>query len=560
MQHSAPNVRLGSALFNADHTRLGQEVQRVAEAGVDFLHFDVFDGHFVPDLAFAPRTMAALRPLTSLPFEVHLAASEPLRFLPALKQAGAELVFLPAESTPLLYEAIFAVREQGLRPGLCLALGTALGVLEPVLPLLEAVLLLGRVTGEGRRGRDFNALLLDRVRQVRAMIDAGGQAIDLQAAGGLETEHCRAAVQAGATSLPLGAALHREADMRAYVAHLRGVVSAATQTSYRQPAGSSLKTQNYDVLIASRSFGPHCPQALERMRAAGCRLVANPWGRAPSEDELIERIGDVDVLISGTEPVTARVIAAATRLKVIAKHGVGYENIDLAAASARGIPVALAGGAIADSVADMTLALLLALARQVPQGDRAVRAGRWPRMVGMELRGKTLGIVGLGQIGKAVCRRAAAFGMSSIAHDAYPDERFAASWGVRFVPLDELLATADIVTLHAPATLETHHLIGWAALALMRPTALLINTARGDLLDEAALAEALAGGRLAGAASDVFQREPPGASPLLALENFIATPHSAGQTEDGLRKMGEITAENALRVLAGGDPLYRAIG
>jgi D-3-phosphoglycerate dehydrogenase len=181
-------------------------------------------------------------------------------------------------------------------------------------------------------------------------------------------------------------------------------------------------------------------------------------------------------------------------------------------------------------------------------------------MVGMELRGKTLGIVGLGQIGKAVCRRAAAFGMSVIAYDAYPDERFAASWGVRFVPLDELLATADIVTLHAPATPETHHLIGRAALALMRPNALLINTARGDLVDEAALAEALAGGRLAGAASDVFQREPPGASPLLALENFIATPHSAGQTEDGLRKMGEITAENALRVLAGGDPLYRAIG
>jgi D-3-phosphoglycerate dehydrogenase len=294
------------------------------------------------------------------------------------------------------------------------------------------------------------------------------------------------------------------------------------------------------------------------MRAAGCELIANPWGRSPSEEELLARIGDADALISGTEPVTARVLAGAPRLKVIAKHGVGYENIDLEAARARGVPVALAGGAITDSVADMALALMLALARKLPQGDRAVRAGEWPRMVGFELPGKTLGIVGLGQIGRAVCRRAKGFGMRVVAHDAMPDERFARSWGVTLLPLDALLAVSDIVTLHAPATTETHHMIDATALARMKSGAYLVNTARGELVDEAALAGALRSGHLAGAASDVFEHEPPGADhPLLALETFIAAPHSAGQTAEGLRKMGEVTAENALRALRGEEPLFR---
>ncbi len=299
------------------------------------------------------------------------------------------------------------------------------------------------------------------------------------------------------------------------------------------------------------------PEVLESMNAAGCLFLPHTFQNAPSEEEMIAHIGAADVLISGTEPVTERVLAAAPRLKVISKHGVGYENIDLAAAKARGIAVAIAGGSIAESVADMALTLILVLARQIVQGNGSVKAGKWGRFVGIELREKVLGIVGLGQIGKGVARRAKGFGMRIVAYDTYQDAQFAASWGVEYLPLAALLMRSDFVTLHAPVTQETRTLIGVEQLAQMKPSAFLINTARGELVDEMALYEALSQGKLAGAASDVFVKEPPGDNPLLKLENFIAMPHSAGQTVEGLRKMGEITAENALRVLRGEEPLYR---
>src|SRR5581483_7485003 len=322
-------------------------------------------------------------------------------------------------------------------------------------------------------------------------------------------------------------------------------------------AGEGGHNATFNILVASRSFGKNCPEVLEAMQATGCVFLPNDLDRAPTEEELIARIGAADALISGTEPVTARVLDAAPKLKVISKHGVGYENIDLNAAKARGIPVAIAGGAIADSVADLAMGLLLALARQIPQGSASVKAGAWQRFVGPELRDKTLGIVGLGQIGKGLCRRAKGFGMRIVAHDAYPDTAFAASWGVTYLTLDALLAQADFVSLHAPVTPETRQLIGAAQLARMKPTAYLINTARGELVDEAALYAALKEGGIAGAAADVFATEPPGDSPLLTLENFLAMPHCGGQTPEGLRRMGEITAENALRVLRGEEPLYR---
>ena len=501
-----------------------------------------------------------------------------MRFLPALADAGVDLVFLPAESTVLLYETIFAAREHRLKVGLCLALGTSLGLLPAVLPMIDAVLLLGRVTSEGHRGRDFNRLVVERVREVRRMIDAGGFSVDLQAAGGLETDNCVEVCKAGATSLPIGAALHREAEMRLFVSHLKQQLGECLEHEESQgkdhPIASSrsisasnglqttttdIGTKTFNVLVASRSFGKHCPEVLDAMKAAGCVFLSNGFDRAPTEEELVTQIPEADVLISGTEPVTARVLAAARRLKVISKHGVGHENIDVAAAKARGIPVTIAGGTIGDSVADMAMALLLALARQIPQGNSSVKTGAWGRFVGPELRGKILGLVGLGQIGKGVCRRAKGFGMELIAYDTYPDRSFSASWGVSYVSLEELLKQADFVSLHLPVAPETRQLFNSERLGIMKRDAFLINTARGELVDEGALFEALTGGRLAGAASDVFSKEPPGNNPLLRLENFIAMPHSAGQTPEGLRRMGEVTAENALRVLRGEEPLFRVV-
>lgn len=316
---------------------------------------------------------------------------------------------------------------------------------------------------------------------------------------------------------------------------------------------------NYRVLIASRSFGKATPDVFDRLKGLGAEVVLNPLERAPTEADMVALIKDVDVLISGTEPVNARVFEAANKLKGIAKHGVGYENIDLAAAKNRNIPVAIAGGTITNSVADMTMALLLGLARKIPLGDRAVKEGRWPRAVGVELKGKQLGIVGLGQIGKAVCRRAKGFEMDVIACDTYHDSDFAAQWQVQYVELDILLKTADFVSLHAPGGAETRRLIDSNRLALMKPTAYLINTARGELVDEGALFEALKHGRLAGAALDVFEVEPPGANPLFGLDNFIAAPHSAGQTNEGLYAMGQITCDNAMKMLKGEEPLFRVV-
>jgi ribulose-phosphate 3-epimerase len=220
-------LRLGAALFNGDHSRLGDEVARLEGAGLDFIHLDVFDGHFVSDLGFPPRTIAALRPLTKLPFEVHLAADDPLRFVQPLVEAGTDLLVFHIESVAMVYEALFVVREHQVRVGLALALGTPLEQLAPVIGVVDAVLLLSRVTGEGTKGASFDPRVLARIRSVRAMIDEAKHGVDLQVAGGIKREHLPALVEAGANTLALGGGLYRVDDMAAEVRSLRQVASQA---------------------------------------------------------------------------------------------------------------------------------------------------------------------------------------------------------------------------------------------------------------------------------------------------------------------------------------------
>lgn len=309
------------------------------------------------------------------------------------------------------------------------------------------------------------------------------------------------------------------------------------------------------VLVTAWVLTPesHYARAIEE---AGYTVRFAPWHGGRTEEEMIDLVRGIDAAIVSVDPFTSRVLAHADRLKVISRTGVGYDAIDVPAATERGVLVCIARGSNDRSVAQYAMALLLACARGVLQNHQAVREGRWDRVPGDELTDRTLGIIGLGAIGKRVAVRARAFEMEVVAHDIVEDRDFAAAHGVRYLPLEEVLRVADYVTLHCALTPENRHLINAERLALMKPGAWLINTARGGLVDEAALYQALTSGRLAGAALDVFEREPPWGSPLLSLPNVILAPHVAGITRQSLERMVTMAVESTLRVLRGEPPLF----
>jgi lactate dehydrogenase-like 2-hydroxyacid dehydrogenase len=278
----------------------------------------------------------------------------------------------------------------------------------------------------------------------------------------------------------------------------------------------------------------------------------------PPKEVLLREVVDCDGLLCLlTDPLDAETITAGQRLRVISQMAVGVDNVDLPAATARGVPVGHTPGVLTEATADMAFALLMAAARRIPEGVEKVRAGRWRTweplaLLGADVWGATLGIVGLGRIGTAVARRAQGFEMRVLYHDRVRNLEREAELGLTYASLDDLLAQADFVSLHCPLTPETHHLIGEQALRQMKPRGILINTSRGPVVDAAALVRALQEGWIAAAALDVTDPEPlPPDHPLASLPNCIVVPHIASATVTARGRMATMAAQNLLAGLRG---------
>jgi len=310
------------------------------------------------------------------------------------------------------------------------------------------------------------------------------------------------------------------------------------------------------ILATARSFRQTPGRHKELLEQSGHQVVESPVDRPLKEAEMVQLIGDVDGAILGLDNVTAKVIKAGGQLKVLSRYGVGVDRIDLEAATAAGVVVTNTPGTNHIAVAELTLGLMLSSARRIPQHNRSAKEGSWARVRGTELAGKTLGIVGLGWISKEVIRRASAFDMRIVVQSGYPDKELADRYRVEYVPLERLLEEADFVSLHCAVTPERCDLIGEKELQAMKSSSYLINTARGELVDEDALLRALQEGWIAGAAMDAFKEEPATASPLMKLENFIATPHIGATTYESIVRMGTLAVENTLQVLRGERPDY----
>lgn len=315
------------------------------------------------------------------------------------------------------------------------------------------------------------------------------------------------------------------------------------------------------VLIAPMTLATVQGPYLDVLRGAGFEVVYPGHAKAHqlTEDELLPALHGIAGSVAGSEPYTARVIEANPQLRVIARAGVGYDAVDVAAATAHGVAVAITPNTNQDSVAEHTFALILGMTRNIVPQHQGVKGGLWPRGTNLPLRGRTLGIAGLGRIGKAVALRGEAFGMKLLAYEPAPDAAFVAAHHVTLMPLDRLLAESDFLSLHLPLTPASRHLINRTSLAKMKPTAYLINTARGGLVNEADLLEALRSRKIAGAGLDVFEEEPPGKSPLFELDNVLATPHAAGMDLQSRDDMARSAAEAIVSLSRGEWPAEKIV-
>jgi D-3-phosphoglycerate dehydrogenase len=315
--------------------------------------------------------------------------------------------------------------------------------------------------------------------------------------------------------------------------------------------------KKFHLLVTPTSYGKNDPRLKTELEELVGEVIYNPSSKPLSSAELARLLPGIDGYIAGLDEIDSSALAAADRLKVIARYGVGYDNVDLTTCRQKGIVVTNTPDANSTSVAELALALILSLARQIPDAVNLVRQGKWPRPSGVSLEGKTVGILGLGAIGKKLANRLSGFDCHILAYDPYIKPEKIGSLKVELTGMEVVRSQSDFLSLHLPLLPETRQLVNRDFLAGMKKGSFLINTSRGEIIDETALLEALQSGRLRGAGLDAFTVEPPDpANPLLALPQVIATPHLGAQTDGATSNMGWMAMKDCLSVLRGEAPAF----
>jgi len=307
------------------------------------------------------------------------------------------------------------------------------------------------------------------------------------------------------------------------------------------------------VLVTSRSFGKVSKEPINLLKQNGFSVDFKRGSGFFDEDTFVEVIQEYDAVILGADPMTAKVLEAGKKVKIICKHGAGVDNIDLDKAADLGISVTNVPATNSDAVADFAFALMLNIARKVSENVSEVKAGKWNQSIGVDVYGKTLGIIGYGAIGKRLAKRAVGFDMDILAYDSYLENK--ADYTIpRFVSLETLIKDSDFISLHIPLTSDTRNLIGEEHMGQMKKGAFIINTARGGIVDEGALYNNLINGHLGGAALDVTEQEPIGESPLLKLSNVIITSHIASYSKESINAVSMASAKNVIKIFNGEQP------
>ncbi|HET6845468.1 MAG TPA: phosphoglycerate dehydrogenase [Anaerolineales bacterium] len=318
--------------------------------------------------------------------------------------------------------------------------------------------------------------------------------------------------------------------------------------------------KNCRLLVTPTSYGKNDARLRSELEASVGHVTYNPTGKPLTSAEVAQLLPGMHGYIAGLDAIDAAALKAADQLKVIARYGVGVDSVDLDAARERGIVVTNTPGANSVSVAELAFAMILALARQIPEAVEAVHHGQWPRYTGLSLEGMTIGLLGLGAIGRQLVLRLAGFDTRVLAYDPLISPEATLPLGVELTSLDAVLQQSDFVSLHLPLLPETRGLVNDAFLGRMKSGAYLINTARGEIVDEDALLRALQSGHLKGAGLDAFAKEPPDATnPLLQLPQVVATPHLGAMTDGATSKMGWMAMRDCLAVLRGEAPAHRVV-